>query len=223
MEGNGRKEMAEEGKDGREGKWPPRFILFLSKSLSCGSRDSCVTGNIASLRSKPAGPCRENDYALLEHILFKMGQTQSRYFTKVDERGFPIHDLLASEFGVIFILGYVVSYMLVSMGIFNVILGVYVEITMKARHPNVKTALVCSLHRIFRHFGLKRSLGLKFHTPPIRLRKRPKLIHLSNMLVNPFALLESPASCSKSLPPPTVHFRPASCTCTRDQRCCEQF
>jgi hypothetical protein len=36
-------------------------------------------------------------------------------------------------------------------------------------------------------------------------------------------LLESPASCSKSLPPPTVHFRPASCTCTRDQRCCEQF
>jgi len=67
-----------------------------------------------------------------------MGQAQSRYFTKVDERGFPIHDLLASEFGVIFILGYVVSYMLVSMGIFNVILGVYVEITMKARHPNVK-------------------------------------------------------------------------------------
>lgn len=60
--------------------------------------------------------------------------TSFRCFTGecVDERGFPIHDLLASEFGVIFILGYVVSYMLVSMGIFNVILGVYVEITMKA-------------------------------------------------------------------------------------------
>lgn len=31
MEGNGRKEMAEEGKDGREGKWPPLFHLVSFK------------------------------------------------------------------------------------------------------------------------------------------------------------------------------------------------
>lgn len=52
--------------------------------------------------------------------------------SKVSDKGYPIHSLLASEFGHVFVFGYVVSYMLVSMGIFNVILGVYVEITMKA-------------------------------------------------------------------------------------------
>jgi len=60
--------------------------------------------------------------------------TAFRCFTGecVSDKGYPIHSLLASEFGNVFVFGYVGSYMLVSMGIFNVILGVYVEITMKA-------------------------------------------------------------------------------------------
>ena len=53
-------------------------------------------------------------------------------FPKVNDSGQPLHSLLAAEFGVTFVAGYVASYMLVSMGIFNVILAVYVDITMKA-------------------------------------------------------------------------------------------
>lgn len=40
--------------------------------------------------------------------------------------------MLAQKFGLPFVACYIMSYMLVSMGIFNVILAVYVEITMKA-------------------------------------------------------------------------------------------
>ncbi|CAJ1341513.1 unnamed protein product [Effrenium voratum] len=47
-------------------------------------------------------------------------------------QGTPIHAMLAEEFGIIFVAGYVISYMLVTMGIFNVILAVYVDITMRA-------------------------------------------------------------------------------------------
>ena len=54
------------------------------------------------------------------------------HFPKVTDSGQPLHSLLAAEFGVPFVAGYVASYMLVSMGIFNVILTVYVDITMKA-------------------------------------------------------------------------------------------
>ena len=54
------------------------------------------------------------------------------YFPEVNDSGQPLHSLLAAEFGVPFVAGYVASYMLVSMGIFNVILAVYVDITMKA-------------------------------------------------------------------------------------------
>jgi len=48
------------------------------------------------------------------------------------DTGAPIASILASVFGWPFVLGYVLSYMLVSMGIFNVILAVYVDITMRA-------------------------------------------------------------------------------------------
>ncbi|CAJ1353836.1 unnamed protein product [Effrenium voratum] len=54
----------------------------------------------------------------------------------VNDAGQPIPSLLAAEFGLPFILGYVGSYMLVTMGIFNVILGVYVDITMRAAKEN---------------------------------------------------------------------------------------
>ncbi|CAE7929903.1 Cacna1c, partial [Symbiodinium necroappetens] len=54
----------------------------------------------------------------------------------VNRRGEPINFLLADAFGLPFILFYVVSYMLVTMGIFNVILAVYVDITMKAAKEN---------------------------------------------------------------------------------------
>jgi len=54
----------------------------------------------------------------------------------IDRSGRPIHTLIANEFGILFVFGYVVSYMLVSMGIFNVILAVYVDITMKAAKEN---------------------------------------------------------------------------------------
>ncbi|CAE7248126.1 Cacna1s [Symbiodinium sp. CCMP2592] len=64
--------------------------------------------------------------------------TTFRCFTGecVNDDGRPIHSLLASRFGLPFIAGYVASYMLVTMGIFNVILAVYVDITMKAAKEN---------------------------------------------------------------------------------------
>ncbi|CAL1133738.1 unnamed protein product [Cladocopium goreaui] len=64
--------------------------------------------------------------------------TAFRCFTGecVNDSGQPLHSLLAAEFGVPFVAGYVASYMLVSMGIFNVILAVYVDITMKAAKEN---------------------------------------------------------------------------------------
>jgi len=60
--------------------------------------------------------------------------TAFRCFTGdcVTDQGFPLTFLLSDEFGLTFAACYIVSYMLVSMGIFNVILAVYVEITMKA-------------------------------------------------------------------------------------------
>ena len=64
--------------------------------------------------------------------------TAFRCFTGecVDERGSPLTVVLKDVFGLPFVLGYIVSYMLVSMGIFNVILAVYVDITMKAAKEN---------------------------------------------------------------------------------------
>jgi len=64
--------------------------------------------------------------------------TAFRCFTGecVTDLGQPIHSLLAHEFGLPFLAGYVGSYMLVSMGIFNLILAVYVDITMRAAKEN---------------------------------------------------------------------------------------
>ncbi|CAE7946718.1 CAC [Symbiodinium sp. KB8] len=46
--------------------------------------------------------------------------------------GLPIAAVLEDSHGLPFVLGYVVCYMLVSLGIYNVILAVYVDITMRA-------------------------------------------------------------------------------------------
>lgn len=54
----------------------------------------------------------------------------------ISEDGLPVALLLADEFGLVFVLLYVAGYMLVTMGIFNVILAVYVDITMKAAREN---------------------------------------------------------------------------------------
>ncbi|CAE7405942.1 CAC, partial [Symbiodinium pilosum] len=54
----------------------------------------------------------------------------------MDVDGKPLTHMLAQEFGYGFIFSYVFSYMLVAMGIFNVILAVYVDITMKAAKEN---------------------------------------------------------------------------------------
>ena len=54
----------------------------------------------------------------------------------VNDEGQPIHSILKEEFGFVFVFGYVASFMLVSLGIFNVILAVYVDITMKAAKEN---------------------------------------------------------------------------------------
>ncbi|CAK9037956.1 unnamed protein product [Durusdinium trenchii] len=67
--------------------------------------------------------------------------TAFRCFTGecINEDGRPITHMLARRFGLPFILGYVASYMLVAMGIFNVILAVYVDITMRAAKENEAT------------------------------------------------------------------------------------
>lgn len=64
--------------------------------------------------------------------------TAFRCFTGecVNSQGFSLTAILAQEYGLLFGLAYVASYMLVAMGIFNVILAVYVEITMKAAKEN---------------------------------------------------------------------------------------
>lgn len=50
----------------------------------------------------------------------------------VNDQGHSLTSVLSREFGFLFVLGYIASYMLVTMGIFNVILAVYVEITMRS-------------------------------------------------------------------------------------------
>jgi len=57
----------------------------------------------------------------------------------INEAGQPIPHILAEQFGLPFILAFVASYMLVTMGIFNVILAVYVDITMRAAKENDAT------------------------------------------------------------------------------------
>ncbi|CAJ1341510.1 unnamed protein product, partial [Effrenium voratum] len=55
------------------------------------------------------------------------------------DEGAPLASVLFKEFGLPFVLAYILSYMLVSMGIFNVILAVYVDITMRAAKENEAT------------------------------------------------------------------------------------
>ena len=64
--------------------------------------------------------------------------TAFRCFTGecTNDYGRPLAVILKDAFGWPFVMGYIVSYMLVSMGIFNVILAVYVDITMKAAKEN---------------------------------------------------------------------------------------
>eukprot|EP00434_Breviolum_minutum_P002875 symbB.v1.2.002531.t1/scaffold127.1/size312441/3 len=64
--------------------------------------------------------------------------TAFRCFTGecVNNEGHSLTSMLSQQHGPVFILAYVASYMLVAMGIFNVILAVYVEITMKAAKEN---------------------------------------------------------------------------------------
>jgi len=64
--------------------------------------------------------------------------TAFRCFTGecTNEFGHPILIELKEAYGLPFVLAYIISYMLVSMGIFNVILAVYVDITMKAAKEN---------------------------------------------------------------------------------------
>ncbi|CAK9076116.1 Voltage-dependent calcium channel type A subunit alpha-1 (Cacophony protein) [Durusdinium trenchii] len=70
----------------------------------------------------------------LPHSMF----TAFRCFTGecVNNEGHSITSKMSQEYGLFFELPYVMSYMLVSMGIFNVILAVYVDITMKAAKEN---------------------------------------------------------------------------------------
>ena len=69
-----------------------------------------------------------------------------RISPEVNDSGQPLHSLLASRFGLPFIACYVASYMLVTMGIFNVILAVYVDITMKASSGWL---VICSLQHVW--------------------------------------------------------------------------
>jgi len=52
------------------------------------------------------------------------------------EGGEPLAPILAARFGLIFTGSYIACYMLITLGIFNVILAVYVDITMKAAREN---------------------------------------------------------------------------------------
>eukprot|EP00913_Durusdinium_trenchii_P028682 g26898.t1 len=76
---------------------------------------------------------REDLAKYFENIPISMF-TAFRCFTGecVNNEGKPIHSILFDYLGWPFIFSYIASYMLVTMGIFNVILAVYVDITMKA-------------------------------------------------------------------------------------------
>ncbi|CAK9022526.1 L type [Durusdinium trenchii] len=80
---------------------------------------------------------REDLAKYFENIPISMF-TAFRCFTGecVNNEGKPIHSILFDYLGWPFIFSYIASYMLVTMGIFNVILAVYVDITMKAAKEN---------------------------------------------------------------------------------------
>ncbi|CAE7302690.1 Catsper1 [Symbiodinium natans] len=80
----------------------------------------------------------------------------------IDDLGQPIPSLLAQAYGVPFILGYVSSYMLVALGIFNVILAVYVDITMKAAKESEAVTAEQHFHESIRVARTTRELLKKF-------------------------------------------------------------
>ena len=69
----------------------------------------------------------------------------------VSDNGQPLQSLLSAEYGLLFVVGYVSSYMLVSMGIFNVILAVYVAWLQSPEYEHM--AYCC------RRYGLKHILA----------------------------------------------------------------
>ncbi|CAE7721386.1 CACNA1E [Symbiodinium sp. CCMP2456] len=79
-------------------------------------------------------------HALFENLPVSMF-TAFRCFTGQCETidGAPLAAVLGKEIGLPFVIPYICSYMLVSMGIFNVILAVYVDITMRAAKENEAT------------------------------------------------------------------------------------
>ncbi|CAE7393669.1 rlmN, partial [Symbiodinium sp. CCMP2456] len=80
----------------------------------------------------------------------------------IDDLGQPIPSLLARAYGLPFILGYVTSYMLVALGIFNVILAVYVDITMKAAKESEAVTAEQHFHESIRVARTTRELLKKF-------------------------------------------------------------
>jgi len=92
---------------------------------------------ISGFATMTIGNSKEAEDMNLSQYFFNIPKsmfTAFRCFTGecVNDEGKPIHALLADLLGLPFIICYVASYMLVTMGIFNVILAVYVDITMKA-------------------------------------------------------------------------------------------
>ncbi|CAJ1422126.1 unnamed protein product [Effrenium voratum] len=102
------------------------FVLLFSVLYLVSGFATIAIGNNA--RTTALG--LEKQFASVPDSMF----TAFRCFTGDcnSDSGQPIASLLAAEYGIPFILCFVVSYMLVAMGIFNVILAVYVDITMKA-------------------------------------------------------------------------------------------
>eukprot|EP00439_Symbiodinium_sp_Y106_P026351 s2486_g3.t1 len=90
--------------------------------------------------------------------------TAFRCFTGecISDAGRPIQALLAEKFGLAFVLPYVACYMLVTMGIFNVILAVYVDITMRAAKENEATTAEQHSRESIRIARVTRELLKKF-------------------------------------------------------------
>jgi len=92
----------------------------------------------------------------------------------VTDEGYSITSKLGFDFGLPFIFGYVISYMLVTLGIFNVILAVYVDITMKAakeneaitaeQHSRESVRIAQTVRELLKKF---RAAYRKFHEKPV--------------------------------------------------------
>jgi len=118
--------------------------------------------------------------------------TAFRCFTGecVNETGHSITSILGAEFGVSFILPFVASYMLVTMGIFNVILAVYVDITMKAAKENEAVTAEQYARESIRIARLTRELLKKFAAAHRDFRQMDqKSFDFSQVEINPVPAL----------------------------------